>query len=436
MHPSAIHFKRYRAFEKEQTLDLLPLTLVIGKNGGGKSVISRLPMLLAGGLQANAEAPLALETAGLTHANRYEDLVFQRSAQAFMLGASVRSPQGQASFVTTLRHVVENHSLGIEKFELFENDKPSVTLTISDPIGFAQSEAQYEVCFDGGKPSTPTTVKFTGLFPTSLVDRNEASEALLRWEGLFRDAFSTPCYLGPFRSETGALARVPRQGVHSLGARGEEALDLLGDDMLRGTGSLAIAVQDWFDREMRGNSIILQRDGYFPRVLVHDPLRNLDVELSETGAGFAQVFPVVVQALALRSRILTSELAIVEQPELHLHPVAHGSVADLIVDTVVHREGNVRYVVETHSEQIVTRVRRRVAEGRIAASDVQIVSVGHVTADDDATEPLRLISLDEDGTPSSWPSGVFEEAFDDLKHIRKALSERTAEQISDVDSHL
>ena len=435
MRPSELHFARYRAFEKPQVIGLPRLTLIIGKNGGGKSVVTRLPMLISGGLQATAEAPLALETGGVFHANRYEDLVFQRSAQPFMLGATISAPEGNVTFYTTLRHVVETRALAIEKFDLFQNGTPFLSIALSDTLVFAQSDAQYTVGMGHSPSRGPVAVKFAGLFPTEIAGNSDASATLARWDSLFREAFANPCYLGPFRSETGALTRVPRQGVRSLGSKGEGALDLLGDDMLRGSGSLALSVQEWFDKEMRGNSIILQRDATFPRILVHDPIRNLDVELSETGAGFAQLFPVVVQALALRSGILGSELAIVEQPELHLHPVAHGPVADLIVDTVIHRNGDVRYLVETHSEQFVSRVRRRVAEGKIAPSHVQIISVGHATDEDDDLEPMRVITLDRDGTPSSWPTGVFEEAFDDLKHIRRAIAGRMSEPGKDADPH-
>ena len=165
---------------------------------------------------------------------------------------------------------------------------------------------------------------------------------------------------------------------------------------------------------MNGSRVILTGTADIARMLVHDPLRKVDVDFVDTGAGFSQVFPIIVQALAIRFRRLTCSLAIIEQPELHLHPAAHGAVADLLVDIVAACGDKVRYICETHSEQLITRLRRRIAEGRIAPDAVSIVSVGHQSANDAEIEPLRTICLDQAGTPNAWPVGVFSEAFDDL----------------------
>jgi predicted ATPase len=52
-------------------------------------------------------------------------------------------------------------------------------------------------------------------------------------------------------------------------------------------------------------------------------------------------------------------LVIIEQPELHLHPSAQAVLADLFIKK--SREG-VRFLVETHSEHILLRLQRRIAE--------------------------------------------------------------------------
>jgi hypothetical protein len=92
---------------------------------------------------------------------------------------------------------------------------------------------------------------------------------------LFEKVFASPSYLGPFRSEQGALRRIPRQGIRDLGPRGERALDFLADDGLRGDGMLVRAVEDWFEAAMGGNRVKLERAGDLPRLLVRDPIRNI-----------------------------------------------------------------------------------------------------------------------------------------------------------------
>ena len=42
----SISFKNYKCFEEKQKLEIKPLTVLIGKNGSGKSAVARLPLLV------------------------------------------------------------------------------------------------------------------------------------------------------------------------------------------------------------------------------------------------------------------------------------------------------------------------------------------------------------------------------------------------------
>src|SRR5262249_27340049 len=300
-----------------------------------------------------------------------------------------------------------------------------VSLTIARPEGIGDPAGIFLAKFGTKDDEQEVRVRMVGLFPTHIEGYREMTDRLQSMREQFEKVFAPPSYLGPFRSEQGSLTRVPRQGVRDVGPRGELALDIIGDDRLRAEGLLAGAVADWFESAMEAR-VTLEMAGDRPRILVHDPIREIDVDLSDTGAGFDQVFPVAVQALARRAKRITSSMLIVEQPELHLHPGAHGNVADLICDTVTACVGNLRYICETHSEEVITRLRRRVAERKLAPDNIKIISIGHQSAADEPLEPLRKINLDILGNPDSWPIGVFDEAFDDLVHLREAAQQRIA----------
>jgi len=423
--PTALLFSRYRAFREFTRVDLSPLTIIIGKNGGGKSVLTRLPLLLASGLGSQADSPLDLTAGGINHGNRFEDLIYQRSAQPFSLGAEISDGNRTLQFVTTLRHIVERHALGIEAFELSEGQQRIVSLTAARPEDIGNPAGTFRAKFGVDGAEREIHIQMIGLFPSHIEEDADVSNRLRERRELFEKVFAGPSYLGPFRSELGSLSRIPRQGVRDLGPRGERTLDIIGDDRLRGDGSLVSAVEDWFE-DAFGTRVKLEMAGDLPRVLVHDPIRNIDVDLADTGAGFAQLFPVVVQALARRVDRIASPIVIVEQPELHLHPAAHGSVADLIGDTVAVCGNRARYICETHSEQVITRLRRRIAERKFPHETIRIISVGHQNAVEDVLEPVRTINLDGLGNPDAWPVGVFDEAFDDLVHLREAAQQRVA----------
>lgn len=410
---------RYRAFKDEVRIPLAPLTLILGKNGSGKSVLTRFPVLLAGGIDASATSPLNLVAGGVSHASRYEDLVHQRSAQPFMLGAEVAVGGTTVIFKTTLRHVVESHSLAYERFELFENDISVLRLEISSPEEIGKENAEFKLKA-GEAEEKLCKVEFAGLFPSQMGGEADLLERIVAYRGSFERAFGNPAYLGPFRSEASSSGRVPQQGVRTLGPRGEGALDILGDDSLRGDGSTSRLVENWFDSAMQGNRVVLELASGIPRLLIRDPHRNVDVDLSETGAGFAQVLPIAVQVLSAKNEKFYSPIAIVEQPELHLHPGAHGALADLFVGAAADPEVTTKYMCETHSEQFITRVRRRIAEGTISSSDVLIISVSHQGVADGEVEPVRIIPIDAFGNTETWPVGVFDEAFDDLIALREA----------------
>lgn len=427
--PQSISFARYRAFREPINLELAPLNVIIGRNGSGKSVITRLPLLLSGGLSSRAEAPLDLDAGGVSHAVRFEDLIYQRSSQPFSFGATISDAKDTFRFRTTLRHVAERHILGIEAFELFQNEDLLVRLNVATPEDIGTPAGTFLAEFKENQTPKNVYVSFVGLFPMN-VDGVEDEPLLGRLRSArdqFEAVFAAPSYLGPFRSEQGSLPRIPRQGVRTLGAKGEYALDILGNDRLRSDGALTTAVESWFESSMAGCRMNLTLAGDLPRMQVHDPLRNLDVDISETGAGFAQVLPIVVQSFAQRLQQIPGSLVIVEQPELHLHPAVHGNVMDLIIDTVKSDPDGIRYICETHSEQCITRLRRRIAEGVIAPSLVRVLSVGHKATEEDAPEPIRSISFDESGNPNAWPIGVFGEAFDDLVHLREATQRLAAE---------
>ena len=62
--------RRFRAFRDETLLQLATLMIVIGRHGGGKSILTHLPLLLSRSLDGQAEAPLNLDAGGISSSTR------------------------------------------------------------------------------------------------------------------------------------------------------------------------------------------------------------------------------------------------------------------------------------------------------------------------------------------------------------------------------
>jgi predicted ATPase len=88
--------------------------------------------------------------------------------------------------------------------------------------------------------------------------------------------------------------------------------------------------------------------------------------LADVGFGISQFLPIIVADLQL-SRHSTLLIA---QPEIHLHPKIQASVADYLVTRA--KQDKKRYIVETHSEYLLNRIRLLIVKGEIAPEEVAV----------------------------------------------------------------
>lgn len=96
----------------------------------------------------------------------------------------------------------------------------------------------------------------------------------------------------------------------------------------------------------------------------------LELDITDVGFGISQVLPIVVQGFFSSNNTLT----MMEQPEVHLHPKMQADLSDLFIDIIkTNRKKPKSLLIETHSEYILNRLRRRIAEGKkITNEDVAI----------------------------------------------------------------
>lgn len=91
------------------------------------------------------------------------------------------------------------------------------------------------------------------------------------------------------------------------------------------------------------------------------------VNLADVGYGVSQALPLVVQSV-LKT---TSRVLLMQQPEVHLHPRAQAALGSFFADLAT--EGDRLIVMETHSDNLIDRVRQEVAAGKIAPDRVLIL---------------------------------------------------------------
>lgn len=126
----------------------------------------------------------------------------------------------------------------------------------------------------------------------------------------------------------------------------------------------------------------------------------------DVGSGLSYIFPVLA-ALDI------AELALIQQPELHLHPAAQCELGDIFIAAL---EKGTSSVIETHSEHLILRILRRIRELKSAdasTSDSKLsadkVSVLYFEPHIEGTR-VHSIRVSEDGDfLDPWPKGFFSE---------------------------
>ena len=177
--------------------------------------------------------------------------------------------------------------------------------------------------------------------------------------------------------------------------------------------------------------------------VVYDNSSNTMVRLEDVGVGVSQILP-VIEAIERESAI-SNQLILIEQPELHLHPQAQSEVAELLISKIVRSDKKAnssgkqkikinlnedearainkalssvymkhetkQIVAETHSENIILRIQRRIREGLVDADDVSVIYVDSV----DGTSRATQIEIGPEGDfIQAWPKSFVDIRLDDL----------------------
>ena len=145
-------------------------------------------------------------------------------------------------------------------------------------------------------------------------------------------------------------------------------------------------------------------------VLVQTSARGEQVKLTDVGFGVSQVLPVVVQSFYAPAH----STVLMEQPEIHLHPSVQSSLADLFIAAVTAREDGeprgVQLVVESHSEHLLRRLQRRIAEGLISEKDVAIYFCYPGPRGSD----IDRLEVNTYGDILNWPPDFFGDELEDV----------------------
>jgi predicted ATPase len=134
---------------------------------------------------------------------------------------------------------------------------------------------------------------------------------------------------------------------------------------------------------------------------------SLNLDITDVGFGISQVLPVIIQGFLSHKNSLT----LIEQPEIHLHPKMQADLADLFIEIAFTRtsRSNGRkpskyLLIETHSEYLLKRLRRRISDGTISSENVAIYLIDPDIKEQGAT--IRELKIQDRGA-FDWPTDFY-----------------------------
>lgn len=135
------------------------------------------------------------------------------------------------------------------------------------------------------------------------------------------------------------------------------------------------------------------------------------VLLTDVGFGISQVVPVITLLLYVPE----GSTVLLEQPEIHLHPLAQAALADVIIYAATHRK--VQVILESHSEHLLLRLQRRIAENEVISSnDVKLYFCDAPRGE----SKLMELELNLFGNITNWPSQFMGDAFGETARAEEA----------------
>lgn len=240
---------------------------------------------------------------------------------------------------------------------------------------------------------------------------------------------NTLSYIGPFRKDPERIYRESESSYMDVGKNGENASMILRQSHQE-KDKLLQKVSNWFLDSM-GYKINIEEidNSNLFKLMVSSPDGKISHNIMDVGYGVAQVLPIVTQIyyentvddeIRSMSRYGRKKTFVIEQPELHLHPAAQASLANLFVQKVID-SSEVNFLIETHSEHFIRKLQVLVADPdvKITNNDIGIYYIDKM----EGYSEVKIIHLNENGQfIEQWPPGFFDKSFELSRELVRVSS--------------
>lgn len=418
-----LRLTNFKVWKDTGNVSLKPVTMLLGTNSSGKStLIQSLLLLKQTVLSPDRTVHLNLggdEVNDLFHFGGFDDVLSQsvQGSRQFSIGFDferkgdnrVNAGQFDCTYGQTSSGSVAIQTLILgtvgRRFKAVRRDRGAFSI-------FVDNEAQPR--FKGRNYAPERSIAFSAPAIAALDQDGALVEDLSL---VIRRELEGISYLGPLRRKPERDYAWNKTKPGEVGIDGRSAIDaLLASALLRGEEQnyLVEGVSLWLRRMKVADRLEIRQQGRSNRYELFVYREGVACNLRDVGIGVSQVLPVLVVAYFA----LPGSTIVLEEPEIHLHPLAQSVLAELFV--TISQERKVQFIVETHSEHLFRRMQTLIARQTISADQ----AVMYFVERDGNAAKLCELELDEFGRLQNWPSGFFGDALGETREQARLMFER------------
>jgi predicted ATPase len=435
----------FKSWKKIDAMRLAPITGLFGTNSSGKTSIIQLLLMLKQTIESSDRAQVLEfgDDKNLTNLGSFRDVVYRHEKSgtidlALKWNLSrplvVQDPESKTDTLFSANQLAFRCEVGENGSDRLAVAKLQYTVNRNRFVlqRKGQSGSKYALTNDGegihftrtlGRAwDLPAPVKFYG-FPDQVYayyqNAGFLSDLQLAFENVFRGLY----YLGPLRDFPQRHYGWKGSEPADMGRRGERVVDALLASRQKGAyispgyrkkkQALEQRVAHWLKELGLIHDFKVQRiaeGNNLYEVRVKKTQSSADVLITDVGFGVSQILPVLV----LCYYVPEGSIILLEQPEIHLHPSVQSKLADVFIDAMKNR--NVQIIVESHSEHLLRRLQRRVADQTMKPEDTALF---FSEINDDGSK-LTALEVDLFGRIKNWPKDFFGDEFGEMAEITRA----------------
>jgi hypothetical protein len=398
---TSINLRNFRAFQSDVSIRIRPITVLIGKNSAGKSSAIKFLLMLKQTLESQADSFFVTEGRDVqlgtwkdlrhtrTRDRSFLDQYFKFSVE--VVTEDLPSPEIQEMWKIVSRSRAVSIEGGKVRLHLEFPSQPVRKESLMGRFVIGGS-VFYGRRFKSGRHEVRGFVgdkqifreRTTNLSTSGFLRFGQRTDSLNKMvEGIagqpflevLRHEFLSQRHLSPVREESQQVLQLGSPPPGYVGHRGEQAMPHLMRILM------SPEKQDRADLIVRFAAKVARVEkltfrSQFARLLTDVRGKNIDTNaicsLADFGFGVSQCLPIFVQGAMHQPH----QLLIVEQPEAQLHPTAQLELGSYFSE--LWTKHKVPSLIETHSANILLRLRKLVKERILAPEDV---SVAYFTVD-------------------------------------------------------